>query len=95
MTKTNLKKIKINPKKIGFFRFEKISKNYLLTNDFGFYVTLKPEQFKKFLEGNLEKKSEAYKELEEKGFLKDVSFYQKEKLINTCRQKRRNKFKKN
>ncbi len=93
MAKINLKKIKINPKKVGFFRFEKMNNDYLLTNDFGFYVILKSDQFNKFLEGNLDKKSKKYEELEEKGFLKETSFYQKEKLINACRQKRNNLFK--
>jgi uncharacterized protein len=88
----DFKKIKTNPKKIGFFYFDKIANNYLLTNDFGLYIVLTPIQFKKFLEGKIEK-NEIYKNLREKGFLKNIPSGQKEKLIAGCRQRKLNLFK--
>jgi len=82
-----LEKIKLNLKKTGFFRFKKLNGKYLLTNDIGFYVILSPAQFKNFLEGRLNKKEELYKELKEKGFVKNISSLQKEKLIEKYRLK--------
>ncbi len=67
----NLKKIKFNEKKVAFCRFEKIDNKYLITNDVGAYVFLKPAQFKDFMGGKLKNKSTLYKELKEKGFIKD------------------------
>jgi len=69
---SNLKKIKLNKKKVAFCRFKKLDNNkYLVTNDVGAYVFLKPVQFKNFIEGKLKNKSKLYKELKEKGFIKD------------------------
>lgn len=82
-----LKKIKASSKKIGFFRFKELNKNYLLTNDVGFYAFLTQSQFEDFVEGKLDKKSAIYKELKEKGFTKDLSLPEKEKLINRYRSK--------
>lgn len=84
---SELKNIKINFKKIGFFRFKKLDKKYLLTNDFGFFIFLTPFEFKNFLEGKLNQKIEIYKELNEKGFLKNISSFEKEKLINIYQQR--------
>ena len=82
-----LKKIKASSKNIGFFRFKELNKNYLLTNDVGFYIFLTPSQFKSFVEGKLDRESAIYKELKEKGFTKDLSVAEKEKLINVYRSK--------
>jgi len=60
---------KVNYQKLGFFRFKKLGKDYLLTNDIGNYLFLKPEEFKKFLEGKLNKENKIYKQLKEKYFL--------------------------
>jgi len=68
---SELEKIKINKKTVGFFRFKKLEDKYLLTNDFGYYIFLTPAQFKKFLGGNFDTKDEIYQELEEKGFIKN------------------------
>jgi His-Xaa-Ser system radical SAM maturase HxsB len=88
-----LKDIKLNFKKVGFFRFKKLDGNYLLTNDIGFYIFLAPAQFKNFLAGRLDSKSEVYKELEEKGFAKNISRSQKAKLIDSYRLKNSSLFK--
>jgi len=80
-----LKKTKADIRKVGFFRFKELNKNYLLTNDVGFYISLTPLQFKNFIEGKLDKGSTIYKELREKGFTKDLSVIEKEKLINVYR----------
>ena len=89
----DLGKIKLNPKKTGFFRFKKINGNYLLTNDVGFYISLSPAQFKDFLEGKLNEKENVYRELKEKGFVKNISRSQKEKLIEKYRLKNSSLFK--
>lgn len=77
-----LKKVKTNFKKIGFFRFRELNENYLLTNDVGFYALLTSPQFKNLLEGKLDKGSEIYEELEEKGFIKSTGFNEDSKLIH-------------
>lgn len=59
---------KINYQKLGFFRFKKIENEYLLTNDVGEYLFLKPQQFKKFLEGTILKKTKQYRVLKKKKF---------------------------
>ncbi len=81
--KSKLKNIKIKSSKVGFFRFKKMDGNYLLTNDFGFYVILTSDQFKDFLEGNLKENGLIYNDLKEKGFLKDIPIFKKEDLIKT------------
>ncbi len=62
---------KINYSKLGFFRFKKLGKNYLLTNETGDYIFLSPENFQKFLQNKLEKKSIVFQELCQKNFVKD------------------------
>lgn len=80
-----LQDAKLNLKETGFFRFKKLGRNYLLTNDVGFYIFLTPPQFKDFLNGKLNKKSKIYEELKEKGFTKNLSRSQKSKLIDVYR----------
>lgn len=60
---------KINHSKIGFFRFGKIGKQYLLTNQTGAYVFLSGNDFKKYLAGRMNEKSLKYKELASKDFI--------------------------
>jgi len=62
---SEIEKIKINKKTVGFFRFKKLNDKYLITNDFGYYIFLTPSRFKKFLAGD------SNQELEEKGFIKN------------------------
>lgn len=62
---------KIDYTKLGFFRFAKLGKKYLLTNDVGEHVFLKPEEFKKFTAGKLACASAKYKELCKKNFVRD------------------------
>lgn len=90
---SELKNIKISSRKVGFFRFGKIDGNYLLTNDFGSYAILTPNQFKNFLEGKLNKENQAYEELRGKGFFKNIPFYQRKELISTYRARKSNLFK--
>lgn len=66
-----LDKIKFDSKKVGFCRFKKLGDKYLITNEIGRYAFLTPRLFKKFLEGNFNKKTKKYQELAEKGFIKD------------------------
>ena len=61
---------KIDYKRLGFFNFKKLGRNYLLTNDTGRFVILKPEDFKNFVEGSLEKDKEPYLTLKKENFLK-------------------------
>lgn len=63
--------IKLNKKKVGFVRYKKFGDDYLVTNDIGRYALLKPNDFKSFIEGTLEKKAQLYKELQKKYFIKD------------------------
>lgn len=62
---------KANYSKLGFFRFKKLDKDYLLTNDVGDYIFLSPGDFDKHLQGKLEKKSLKYQELKRKNFIGD------------------------
>jgi His-Xaa-Ser system radical SAM maturase HxsB len=61
----------INYSNLAFFRFKKFKNGYLLTNEVGEYIILKPVEFKKFLEGSLDKNSSIYRELCKKNFIKD------------------------
>jgi len=54
--------------KTGFFRFKKLDSEYLLTNDLGDFVMLKPRDFKDFREGKLKKDGPVYQELDQKFF---------------------------
>ncbi len=72
--KIDLKKIKINSRKVGFFRFKQLENgDFLLTNDFGFFAFLSPAEFKDYLEGKLDKEGELHLKLKEEGFIKDAS----------------------
>lgn len=62
---------KIDYAKLGFFRFAKLGKDYLLTNDVGEYVFLKPEEFRKFIAGKLSSNTTKHKELCRKNFVRD------------------------
>ncbi len=76
-------KIKLNREKVAFCRFKKLDNKYLLTNDSGFYYFLRTDKFKDFMEGKLEKESDIYQELKEKGFIKDD--FDIDKMVKTCR----------
>jgi len=60
---------KIDYSKLGFFRFKKLGRSYLLTNDVGDYVFLTSRDFSQYLQCKLEKKSSQYKELKKKNFI--------------------------
>jgi His-Xaa-Ser system radical SAM maturase HxsB len=62
----NCKKEKNN---IGFLRFGRIKKDFLITNENGEFLFLKPDQFKKFLGKKLGENSELYKKLKKKNFI--------------------------
>lgn len=62
----------LNKKKVGFFRFKQLNKNYLITNDIGQYCILEPRQFELFIHGDIEQvHPEIYQELQSKGFIRD------------------------
>lgn len=60
---------KINSKRLGDFRFKKIGKDYLITNDIGNWQYLSAENFKRFLNAKISQKEKIYQELSEKGFI--------------------------
>ena len=62
---------KINYSKLAPFRFKKLDKDYLLTNEVGDYVFLTPEDFNNYLYGKLKKNSPKYQELSQKNFIRD------------------------
>jgi len=62
----NHNKSKVNS--TGFFRFRKLGKKYLLTNDLGDFIFLKEKEFNKFNQGKLRGNSIIYKELDKKHF---------------------------
>lgn len=75
----------MNNKKVAFTRFKKFADKFLVTNEIGRYAFLGPKEFRKFIEGKFDKKDKAYKELQEKFFIKDD--YDSEKLIDILRQR--------
>ncbi|MCX6745854.1 MAG: His-Xaa-Ser system radical SAM maturase HxsB [Candidatus Parcubacteria bacterium] len=64
----------LDTRSVGYFRFKQFGNDYLLTNETGEYVFIPENNFKKFLTGKLGKKSEIYKELLNKSFLKDKNY---------------------
>lgn len=60
---------KINYQKLAPFRFKKLDKDYLLTNEVGDYVFLTEENFNRYLQGRLDGKCVQYKELCQKNFV--------------------------
>ena len=69
MSQANPKQI--NTETVGFFRYKKIGRQYLLTNDFGQYAWLNQSQFKSFIQGKLNPSDSVYQELQVKNFLKN------------------------
>jgi His-Xaa-Ser system radical SAM maturase HxsB len=65
------KTISLQNPKASFFRFQKIGKKYLLTNIVGNFLFLTPKEFDSFVKGTIKENSKLYKNLKEKGFLKD------------------------
>ncbi|MFA6193336.1 MAG: His-Xaa-Ser system radical SAM maturase HxsB [Parcubacteria group bacterium] len=62
---------KLNHSKVGFFRYKKLGKEYLLTNDVGDYALLEEKEFKQYLEGKINPKNKKYRELLKKNFIRD------------------------
>ena len=52
------------------FYYKEFLGSYLITNDFGGYIFLKPKEFKKMIENKLEEDSKLYKNLQRRLFLK-------------------------
>lgn len=66
----------ISSKKIKYenfsnFRFAKLNKKYLLTNDVGRWVFLEKNEFERFLVGDLKRNTLLYDRLRKEGFLKN------------------------
>lgn len=57
-------------KKLGDFQFRKVAGRYLITNEWGRYVILEPQQFSDFIHGLLPKNGPIRKKLSEEGFIK-------------------------
>lgn len=56
---------------LGFFRFRKIGKEYLLTNDYGNYLFLEEKSFNALLSNEINKNDDIYKKLSLNNFIKD------------------------
>ncbi len=67
---SELKGVKIDKSIVGHFRYKKVEDKYLITNDFGYFEFLSVSEFKKYIQGELEKDSDLYLKLKKKGFLK-------------------------
>ncbi len=67
MNTIDLEKIDLN--NAGFFRHKRLNGRYLLTGDAGEHIFLSEREFKDFIEGRLDEKSQAYNLLDEKNFL--------------------------
>ena len=59
--------------KLNYFNFKQFGDSILMTNDFGKYVFVKEEDFKKILSLDVDKKSELYSILSEKKMMYDES----------------------
>ena len=62
-------KKKIQALNVGNFRFKKMDKDYLITNDSGDWQWLSQADFKRFAAGKIGKGDKIYRELSDKGFL--------------------------
>jgi uncharacterized protein len=62
---------KVDYKKTGFFRFKKLDDRYLITNDIGQFLYLKPLEFLTFIEGKVKPKTTLYSRLLQNNFLRD------------------------
>ena len=60
---------KIDFQKTGSFRFKRLGKDYLLTNETGDYVFLSEKDFEQYVQGTLKQESPQYKELCQKNFV--------------------------
>src|SRR3972149_3886558 len=80
-----IQEIKLNPEKVAFCRFKKLGDKYLVTNDIGRYVFLMPEEFKNYLEGNVDEDSKLYQNLEKKELIRNS--LDKEDLVEIYRQR--------
>lgn len=59
--------------KLNYFNFKQFGDSILMTNDFGKYVFVKEEDFKKILSLDVDKESELYSILSEKKMMYDES----------------------
>jgi uncharacterized protein len=59
----------IDSSHLGFFRFKKLGRNYVLTNETGDYALLTESEFRKFVKGKISKNSGKYRELSRKNFV--------------------------
>lgn len=57
-------------KKLGDFSFREVAGRYLVTNDWGRYVLLTPEEFRDFVAGRLDSAKPVWQKLKEGGFIK-------------------------
>jgi len=61
---------KIDYSKLAPFRFKKLGKDYLLTNEAGDYIFLSSDIFRKYIYGKLDEKLSIYQELLSKNFIR-------------------------
>ena len=66
----NFEEIDLNLDYLNQFYHKEFDDGYLITNDFGSYEFLTPDEFKKLLEGSLDEESELYSRLYRKFFIK-------------------------
>ncbi|MDI6777701.1 MAG: His-Xaa-Ser system radical SAM maturase HxsB [Patescibacteria group bacterium] len=78
------------PKKSGFFRFKKMGKEYLLTNEIGEYIFLTVKEFADFSQDRMNKSSSRYEELARKNFFAED--LETEKFVEKYREKNKHLF---
>lgn len=57
--------------KVGFLRFKELQGKYLITSELGDYHFLTGQEFEKFLTGKIPEKSDLYKNLQSKNFIRN------------------------
>ncbi len=63
---------KLNLENVGFFRYKWIKDRYLLVTDTGEYIFLGDKEFKDFIEGRMDKRSQTYNILDENNFCRNT-----------------------
>lgn len=70
-SKKHGKKNMANQNKTVHIRWRKLNNRYLITNDFGYYVIVDKNSFKKIISNKIHQKTPLYRELVLKGFISD------------------------
>ncbi len=79
--------LKFNEAKAGFFRFRRLGKKVLITNDIGHYALLGESDFSRFVRGTLRPKEKLHMSLSEQGFIRDFTDF--DRLVEEWRKRNR------